>query len=589
MSRSAPTVLLLLGTVMVCGLCLLRISVLNTLSHDDGISYLAATGHQGRYATSIPAQRWVPARAWKAYWTPDEFGCFGRIGSDLGQYDIHPPLYFWLLHIWTYVFGVTLASGPALNAIIVILTIGAIFKVCLLLGISRLSAAVAAIAWGLSGSTLEAALPVRPYALLGLVVVVFIGAMLSFRVQAFDCALVWVSLSALAGFLTHYHFSLVLGFTTVAIVASFLRSPQLRLADYGVLGFAPAAFGAGILYLVVRWMTGLIDLGYHPYVWLILLGSCALAAAIAFLSARRWGPVLTTVAAVSAAVLGGVALHPLLLRSLVTLQAQVEPFAWGEIGPRLAECARALLGLVVPDSLAEPIAQPLVQHWEVVLPLGAAAGFAVVWLARGTWARSFTRGLDAPSIPLLVSAATLTSVWLLYVLCFSPRHAMGPRYIMVASPQLFICVAQLVDRLRRFPHVWQATLLVVLVWQGVYGAYSTMRFVQAQRWQRAHTLAMNGTPVVLDSTERGIVPGILWQVDDATRVYAASQDQLLARFPLLATETQIIYASDPSVYGSSVKRDRVLDRFRALGFRSVTAEGAIFPKGAIYRVSRDRD
>ena len=44
------------------------------------------------------------------------------IGDDLARYDNHPPLYFWLLHVWIALFGLNLHSGVLLNIGIALVT-----------------------------------------------------------------------------------------------------------------------------------------------------------------------------------------------------------------------------------------------------------------------------------------------------------------------------------------------------------------------------------------------------------------------------------------------------------------------------------
>src|SRR5690606_11048982 len=96
-------------------------------SHDDVISYLAATGHQGEYARVVetlspPVAQWVPAGQWQAFTQIDRAFPLLTIARDLGHHDIHPPVYFWLLHVASLIAGVGLWTGPALNVVIHVLT-----------------------------------------------------------------------------------------------------------------------------------------------------------------------------------------------------------------------------------------------------------------------------------------------------------------------------------------------------------------------------------------------------------------------------------------------------------------------------------
>ena len=99
---------LLLAALLAAGL--LRggmVSGKGWVANDEGISYLAATGHQAEYALVTSERRppygtRTPAANWKRLVNPGEKGALGRIGPDLARYDIHPPLYFWLLHFCLY-------------------------------------------------------------------------------------------------------------------------------------------------------------------------------------------------------------------------------------------------------------------------------------------------------------------------------------------------------------------------------------------------------------------------------------------------------------------------------------------------------
>jgi len=119
--------ILLIGIVAGIGLRINAISRKSTLSHDESISYLSATGHQGEYSfiTSKkikPYGQWSSASEWKRFILPEKRFCFNKIGSDLARYDIHPPLYFWMLHLWSLLFGVHLWTGPSLNLLFVLVT-----------------------------------------------------------------------------------------------------------------------------------------------------------------------------------------------------------------------------------------------------------------------------------------------------------------------------------------------------------------------------------------------------------------------------------------------------------------------------------
>jgi len=79
-----------------------------TVQHDEAWSYATASGRLGAFERAMQSGlsgRWVPASAWQYYWQSDKLGDLAHIGPDLAAYDVHPPLYFYLLHLWLMLTG----------------------------------------------------------------------------------------------------------------------------------------------------------------------------------------------------------------------------------------------------------------------------------------------------------------------------------------------------------------------------------------------------------------------------------------------------------------------------------------------------
>ncbi|MCP4708968.1 MAG: glycosyltransferase family 39 protein, partial [Planctomycetes bacterium] len=96
-------------------------------AHDEAISSICAAGHLGDYhemvtSKSAPYGIWVQARQWKESWSDVQPFCWDQIRWDLAHNDIHPPLYFWLLNIWSLLAGVHLWSGSLLNLLLDVVT-----------------------------------------------------------------------------------------------------------------------------------------------------------------------------------------------------------------------------------------------------------------------------------------------------------------------------------------------------------------------------------------------------------------------------------------------------------------------------------
>ena len=111
-----------MAAALAAGLSLRVVGTLEkrALTHDEAISYLVATGHKADYSKIVkeeapPYGRWTRADQWKRFLRVDQVFCFGKINFDLATTDLHPPLYFWLLHVWCLLVGVHVWTGVTLN------------------------------------------------------------------------------------------------------------------------------------------------------------------------------------------------------------------------------------------------------------------------------------------------------------------------------------------------------------------------------------------------------------------------------------------------------------------------------------------
>lgn len=213
-----------------------------SLLHDEVISYLVSTGHRGEFDQTIrnelpPYGTWVPAREWRKFIRPDEPLCFGRIGQDLAETDVHPPLYFWLLHVWNFVVGVHIWAGPLLNILISLLSAIALFGLARLVLQSVFLSGFVSLIWIASPNILATSLVTRQYSLLGFVAILFVWSVL--RCCQTDRPLNWKSLFGIgfctaAGLLTHYHFPILIAGCGVIAIARLGRGHMRRLAKLSV-------------------------------------------------------------------------------------------------------------------------------------------------------------------------------------------------------------------------------------------------------------------------------------------------------------------------------------------------------------------
>jgi len=186
------------------------------LEHDESISYLASSGHQKEYSTIKNSHLYgkvASVNHWKKYLKVEKPFCFRKISHDLSQNDIHPPLYFWLLHIWILVFGIKLWVGPILNILLSLATLIILFNFSKTLLKNPFQAALVSLMWAISPSVIVIPLVARPYNLLALISTLFIW-------QYYKCFmvpgntsvknLVILALYMILRTLTHYYFLIIL-------------------------------------------------------------------------------------------------------------------------------------------------------------------------------------------------------------------------------------------------------------------------------------------------------------------------------------------------------------------------------------------
>jgi len=178
------------------------------LQHDEQVSVLTAACEHQRWFDEMPElrDRWVEAERLIDFVDRPERWCFGEVQRTLVRYDIHPPLYYWLLHAFYRVAGVSPAGGPVANALIAFFT-------AILLGLlferlaSRETAIFAVLLWAVASGPVYVSYQARQYELF-----------------TFFAVAVWLvdtwpartplrttlsTLGIVLGGLTHYHFALI--------------------------------------------------------------------------------------------------------------------------------------------------------------------------------------------------------------------------------------------------------------------------------------------------------------------------------------------------------------------------------------------
>lgn len=253
-SAKLATFFLLLSIVAAVVLRFAGVNAKTIMATDETPSYLNAAGKGCEYydlvlAEKSPIGAWVPASVWKSFLHIEHPFCFGEVAHALTRFDIHPPLYFWLLHLWALVVGLHEWTGPSLNIII------SVFSLLSLYGLARrvlddpLEAAVVAFTWALSPAVFQMSFEARHYDLLALVAILFVWQMIKLVQPATEPKqhdYIFLVLLTAAGALTHYYFSIFVAGGGLFAVVKLFRQHQKRLW----LGIIAVLGGYGLFYLL---------------------------------------------------------------------------------------------------------------------------------------------------------------------------------------------------------------------------------------------------------------------------------------------------------------------------------------------------
>lgn len=244
----------------------LRIHALLTwktsLSNDESVSYMCAAATAGIWETSIADMVHRPitvADLQRFYDRPTRFD-FHAVSLDMARYDVHPPLYFWLLHAIHVLWGTSAATGAFLNVAFGLGILLLLVRLARRLTGSDLAALATAVVWYLSPAAVQIDLEARPYQLMALLALA--SYMLGLRlIQGSAGRWSWVGFTMvnMLGLLTHLYFPFLL-----------LPGVVLMLAQHGIgrrswayLGSLLASL-AGMLLLYPEFLEFLITYGDRP-------------------------------------------------------------------------------------------------------------------------------------------------------------------------------------------------------------------------------------------------------------------------------------------------------------------------------------
>ncbi|MEZ4591220.1 MAG: glycosyltransferase family 39 protein [Chloroflexota bacterium] len=213
----------------------------NSITHDETISYLSAVGRQGAFERILrdnvyPANHWATVAEWQAWFSIETPFAFGQISRDLAESDIHPPLYFWLLHVWIWLFDVHPWTGPTLNMLLQAVGAWGLFRLAQTSLRHTQEALAVTFIWVMSPAVLTAVLEARQYTLLAVCTIFFVWMMVRIVNQPAGWAWqpwVLLLLATAAGALTHFHFVLVVAGAGLLFVLKLVRQDFKRVLYVG--------------------------------------------------------------------------------------------------------------------------------------------------------------------------------------------------------------------------------------------------------------------------------------------------------------------------------------------------------------------
>ena len=488
-----PTVLLL--AALLAGAALRAAGAFGkpVLYHDESHSYQAATGHVGEaagitYGRQPPYGKWVEAREWKRLLRPERPFCFVTISRDALAYDVHPPLYYWLLHVFCLAFGTHLWTGPLLNALIDLGTIVALYRLARYATGDRTAAATAAFVFAACAATVQVCVvEARQYSLLALIAVLFTGVLVRLvhepdRVRSRH--VLGVAVLAAMGALTHHHFAILVAVTLAWCAVGRIGSGRRRR-----LVPAVGAVAAGYIVLVL----------VHPFFF---------GTGFKHLSDAR----ILDAAGVAA---------------------------------RARQALEAVAHFVLERRTGSELPLPAIVAAACVAP---GVFIAACWmLRRRRRRRGTTDGRDAAAVSgtlnpspvarylMAVGASVAVLTIGLYLVGVTPAHAMAHRYLALTWPFVALAAGVLVTRRPAHPgssgHTGRAVVVCALAL--LAGSQAAWLQWRNMNWHpggpEADRIVRAADRVIIDNVGRGHWPRPVFRLRDDAQVFIATPNDLLRR------------------------------------------------------------
>ena len=455
-------------------------------------------------SNQLSHNKWVDAKEIKAFWTQIDFFKFRQIRYDLSHGDLHPPLYFWILHIWSSFQSVNAHTGPQLSLLFYSITAILIFLICLSLKCRPYIATSMSILWLLNGSIVSVALETRQYGLLSLVSSLYLLSMILFLQKKTNKSLAFVSLSAMLGMLTHYHFALliVVSMVYIGMYLFIVKKDKILLFKFII-----AFIIAGIFFVLL-----------HPDFYLSFMRQQHMQHSFSIEAMNE--------------------------RKLVTINT-----FQSLLPSKIFDKETILLGFKIFISSAFMI------YFYRLFKNEEKLSFLKKILNSEKW------------LPLILLIGVVSIISWLYIYQYSPGHAMSTKYLMLVTPFLFIVLGLFINNIISNSFgifmIFSVLVFQVLDTKMMVEEYRT----QAKELKNKNALIMpKNIPLVIDTVVRGVLPRILWHTEDDLKVYVSSQINLIHTFPKLTSLDTFLYVSNYSYSNRVENQKKIIDKFKEKGF-----------------------
>jgi hypothetical protein len=183
------------------------------LSNDESITIVGASAKEGAYLDTMPAlaDTLITTGTVQAFFARPQRLDLATVAYDMVHRDNHPPLYFWMLHVLHFAFGLQQWTGPLLN---LVLGLGILWLLILLarkVFQDTTLALVVAVVWYLAPAVMQIDLEARHYQLFGLLALAsfMLGERLADGRGSIGTWSLFIGVNT-AGLLTHYYFAALL-------------------------------------------------------------------------------------------------------------------------------------------------------------------------------------------------------------------------------------------------------------------------------------------------------------------------------------------------------------------------------------------